>query len=265
MFADEKGPDMGTADLHGSTIQIETGKGEKTTFELVRVGTLKEFETVKAALATSRAAEQSLDDLRSDLAARLVKSGETRVAAEAAYKAEKENSTALAVERGKQDIELTTARDDLESAHEEYRALHALFAAKDAERESANSANAEFQVVNHRMTAELDAAHKACDNVNEQLREEKVISAQLQTDHDNIIDTSGELLTGLREELAARKTRCDHELEGRNTALQVSQKELCESREEIATFKSGMLDALTQHVETHETWLDSIREMLAGE
>ena len=51
---------MPTADLHGSTIQIDTGKGEKTTFELVRVGTLKEFETVKGALEASHKRREEL-------------------------------------------------------------------------------------------------------------------------------------------------------------------------------------------------------------
>lgn len=116
MPATEGSPAVGTADLHGSTIAIETGKGEKTTFELVRLGTVKEFETVKDALGECRHKEDSFGVRIRDLEANLAASTEKLAAADEAYRAEKENGTALAVERGKQDSELALAIASLETA-----------------------------------------------------------------------------------------------------------------------------------------------------
>lgn len=129
---------MPTGDLHGSTIQIETGKGEKTTFELVRIGTVKEFETVKAALATSKAAAESLDGLNSDLQVKLAHKEEVRFASEAAYTAEKE------------------ARED---SNEERGRLHGLL---ESEKELGET-----------LLAERDKARTALANTSSQLASEK--------------------------------------------------------------------------------------------
>ena len=130
MSDDAKGTQVGTADLHGSTIRIDTGNGEKTTFELVRVGTLKEHKVVKAALETSRddveLGRVSLITAKQKLASMT----EKRDAAEAAYSTEKEVSAELTkaiqglaegIQRQKDTI--FTMTRELESANAELSGL----------------------------------------------------------------------------------------------------------------------------------------------
>lgn len=84
---------MPHADLHGSTIAIETGDGGKTTFELGRLGTAAEFETVKAALET---AKQDIAGMDAEIVRMVEKERATtqRLSnADAAYKEAKEANT----------------------------------------------------------------------------------------------------------------------------------------------------------------------------
>lgn len=181
----EEGNAMPTADLHGSTIQIETGKGEKTTFELVRVGTLKEFETVKGALATSRAAEQSLDGLNEDLKGKVAHANELLEAAEAAYKEACDRHAATIDSKTQIQSVLAAARAELEN----------LMTVKASLEEATTALEVKDK--------ELTEAREANYLVNEHWREEKVISAQLRKER----DASNSVLAELKAELLAEGDR----------------------------------------------------------
>jgi chromosome segregation ATPase len=58
---------MGTGDMHGGTVEFRDRQGNPVNFEMVRVGTTKELETVKAALATANGQINTLRDAKTDL------------------------------------------------------------------------------------------------------------------------------------------------------------------------------------------------------
>ena len=199
-----EGSPVGTADLHGSTIAIETGKGEKTTFELVRLGTLKEFETVKDALVKAQddlaLAKASLDTSKGQRA----QMSEQLAAANEAYKAEKEARADSEDERGR---------------------LNGLLESVRAARQAAIDANAS-------LTSELDKAQvelqDACQELGHRVHVENALrqaEATLSTRAQELNAKDSEL-----EDLMSAKSS----LEETNTALEVAQKELCEARAEHA-------------------------------
>ncbi len=198
----EGSPAVGTADLHGSTIAIETGKGEKTTFELVRLGTLKEFETVKQALEEkARALALSIsnnDSLRDQVAKALERAEESSKA----YVAEKE------------------ARED---SNEERGRLHGLL---ESEKETSADLNGKLNADRARLTELQAELQDACQELRRRVHVENALrqaEATLVTRAQELNAKDSEL-----EDLMSTKSS----LEETNTALEVSEKELCEAKAE---------------------------------
>ena len=226
--------DMGTADLHGSTIKIETGKGEKTTFELVRVGTVKEFETVKEALDNARddaeLRQVSLETAKAKSAGLTAKLD----AAITTYHAAKDDVTELSAKvadaNGRWNTQMeTNARLTRELAEAETR-VGTL--AEDHAAALANLETANEKIVS---THEWGAAAVA----REQALKDRLAAAQSEHEHTgNALaaektahEATGRELGNARAELEDLLS-VKASLEESTTALEVRDKELCELREE---------------------------------
>ncbi|MDK1020190.1 MAG: hypothetical protein QGD90_00950 [Candidatus Hydrogenedentes bacterium] len=212
---------MPTADMHGGTVEFKDRDGRPVGFELVRIGTLKEFETVKAAL------ENAQDDAKP---------------CQVSLVTAKHKNVELA-------RELVTADDSYRDLKERFNELAKDHIARGGDLESARS--------------ELDQ---------EQERRKD-------GDHDL------EMARAEIEDLMTVKAS----LEETNTALEVSQKELCESRAEFAASErahlatgkecgnacnereksNAMLAAIKAELLTEgnrfKTILDALAEKIAGE
>lgn len=195
---------MVMATLHGTTIEIKMPDDHRETFELARVGTLKEFETVKTALEEkARALQLSIgnnDSLRAQVKDALAKAEESSKA----YVAEKE------------------ARED---SNEERGRLHGLL---ESEKETSAVLNGKLNADRARLT-ELQAEFATTERVYRETREEvaglATALASVRAARQAAIDANASLTSELDNLMHAKSS-----LEETNTALEVSQKELCECR-----------------------------------
>jgi chromosome segregation ATPase len=249
---EEKGTDMGTADLHGSTIDIETGKGEKTKFELVRLGTLKELKTLADALSEQQRVSSNQESEIDRGRAKIGQLNDKLAAAEAAYKAEKEarkgaDSLIEAMKRESEELEaqkaeLAGALDDEKLAIEAFRTTTSELR---AQLDNAKKDNAEVR------------GHLACAKsavANEMERSQEL--------HHDLEMARGEV-----DDLMSVKAS----LEETNTALEVKEKELCESRDTVKAIKKqafGYLnparDALATERTAIDTMIKSLSDLLNG-
>ena len=224
--------DMGTGDMHGGSLEFKDREGNPVNFEVVRLGTTKELATVKAALANMTTQRDGVRETNLVLHQKVDDTSVKLEAADSGYRDEKETSADLNTKLLEAQAELTRS---------------------DAARAQLRDANAGLSDEKQGLCTELEAAN------------EKIVS----THEWGAAAVRRE--QALKDDLAAARAELENlmtvkaSLEESTTALEVKSKELCESREELATFKTGMLDALEQHVETHKTWLDQIRGFLAGE
>jgi chromosome segregation ATPase len=163
---------MPLGDLHGTSVDFRDRDGNAVGFEFVRVGTMREFETVKAA-----------------------------------HK-----------ERGRILDNIAAQRDGLQAkldaANEEYRKLHALFAAEDAERD-----NLQREVA--RLT-ELAYVQGGREGLTEREHREAIVQ-----DFQKISREKNELRAELDNLMSVKAS-----LEETNTALEVRDKELREATEQ---------------------------------
>jgi len=223
---------MPTADMHGGTVEAsEEGikftdnKGNPVAFETCRLGTLKELETMRGAYENASACVElhlaSLETTQAKLAAMT----EKRDVAEAAYLSLKTETQAL-----------------LTNADKNCKELRATVAAKDGELETAGEAYKAVEDAN----ANLVAAYEAEESVSAQLRAELAESADTHTKLCELVsDKNAEI-----EDLLSVKAQ----LEETSTALEVSQKELCEAREALADAtkaNEGHRDAYSVLQDTH--------------
>lgn len=157
---------MPNADLHGSTIDIDTGDGQKRTFELVRVGTIQEFDTTKSALEGSRRAVglsvKENDSLRSQVK-------------DALAKAEK-SSEAYVVEKGVS----AQLRGELVAADSSYRAAESCNENLAAAIEAAESENAKQREMIGKQGNELADAQEANRSLRAELDNAKDEKASLE-------------------------------------------------------------------------------------
>lgn len=205
---------MPHATMHGTQMTITEDDGNKTTYELVRVGTLKEHETVRAALETETGVRKSAQALHSEFQAKLTAQAEKLATADAAYLAEKETSEGLrlglagaeaafrASESGYAD--LTT---ELEAARESVQSSLAVIKDKDAEIEALMTTKASLEETNTALEVsqkELCEAREMIENLEAAFEAEESVSAQLTVERDRYgseRDVSRQALADLKAEL----------------------------------------------------------------
>ena len=215
---------MPTADMHGGEVSFKDREGNEVGFEMVRIGTSKEFDTVKLALAEAKKNHEAVAQNYKDCLASKDGLREKLATADAAYTAEKEKVKQLGEQLADRRDELTAAQDasaalggQLSDANEERGRLNGLLESARTGHEAAKAARQAALDANASLTSEL-------------------------------------------EDLMTVKAS----LEETNTALDVSEKELCESRENVAGMRTRML-AFCEQEQTGLEALVTFLKMLTGE
>lgn len=197
---------MVMATLHGTTLTIRMPDGHEETFEVARLGTLKEFETVKAALASESVVRVKAVEANAGLLAQINDAGAKLADAYEAYKAEKETSADLNGKLNDDRARMTGLATALASA----RADSAKIA------ESYDDVKERFE--------ELAKDHVARGNELDSARNgHEAAKAARQA----ALDANATLTAELENLMSAKSS-----LEETDTALEVSEKELCEAKAE---------------------------------
>lgn len=219
-----KGTVVGTADMRGGEVTFKDREGNEVGFEMVPRGMTKEFDTVKAALANAELTITQEKHAVAALEQNTVKMAEKLATADAAYLAEKESSAALRAS-------LDGTRVELADSDEERGRLHGLL-------DSEKAASAQLQ----EEIREGDKARLELRNANAGLSDEK---QRLCSELENLMQTKAQL-------------------EETNTALETSERHLCESRASFTTLHGQMVEFF----ETEKTGIDAVMQLLeklAGE
>ncbi len=243
---DAKGTQVGTADMHGGEVTFKDRQGNEVGFEMVPLGTGREFDVVKAALENRDQQLRILTDEAHALRDKLDATDQHLADADAAYKAEKEKAAKLETERNHAKTEMDAARDTLAAERSEHE-------------RTGNALSTEKEV-----SAELTTANQG-------------LAEGIQRQKDTIATTIRELANANAELSDLMTVKAS--LEETNTALKVSQKELCaerdvskrileerklvvmernESRQALAELKASLLADCT-------TFLDAVTAKLSGE
>lgn len=242
---------MPHADLHGSKIAIDTGDGHKETFELVRVGTVKEFETVKAALANR---DEDLKAAGRENGASLDKwqtASQKLVTTERAYKAEKEKNA-----EGSKQLSVIKAESD--ELREERTELLSHIKTRDATVNELRDTLAEEQEVRAKAIEDYATMDRAYRVLREDFNKRDLECQALEDSNaklcQRVADAQAEL-----EDLVPVKAQ----LEETNTALEVSQKNFAASEEAVAALKMELLGLDGQICEAAGSTAGDRNEMLA--
>ena len=241
---------MPTADMHGGTVEAsEEGikftdnKGNPVAFETCRLGTLKELETEKAALATANAEIATRGQGIASLHEKLAAMAEKRDVSEAAYKAEKEVSA-----------ELTKANQGIAEGIQR-------------QKDTIADLTAELRDLKINLQTQRAATSEVASelaNAKESLEQKNGALDQRTADVDSLI-TQRDVARAELENLLTVKAS----LEETSIALEVSQKELCEAREALADAtkaNQGYIDehvAVTSELGTARGELNTSRKALA--